>query len=61
MIVIGDAHSSNTATLVRECLNTRVTTYRVQTAADIQPDWFQDADRIGITAGASTRIGLLRR
>ncbi|NLX89951.1 MAG: bifunctional 4-hydroxy-3-methylbut-2-enyl diphosphate reductase/30S ribosomal protein S1 [Syntrophomonadaceae bacterium] len=54
MIVIGDAHSSNTATLVRECLNTGVTTYRVQTAADIQPDWFQDADRIGITAGAST-------
>jgi len=54
MIVIGDAHSSNTATLVKECLNTGVTTYRVQTAADIQPDWFQDAERIGITAGAST-------
>ncbi|HCF50135.1 MAG TPA: 4-hydroxy-3-methylbut-2-enyl diphosphate reductase [Syntrophomonas sp.] len=54
MIVIGDAHSSNTATLVKECLNTGVTTYRVQRASEIQPDWFQNAAKVGITAGAST-------
>lgn len=54
MLVIGDAHSSNTATLVQECLNTGVTTYRIQDAAEIQTNWFVNSEAVGITAGAST-------
>jgi ribosomal protein S1/(E)-4-hydroxy-3-methyl-but-2-enyl pyrophosphate reductase len=54
MIVIGDPHSSNTATLVKECLNTGVMTFRVQDASEIEPGWFQPTTIVGITAGAST-------
>lgn len=54
MIVIGDPHSSNTATLAKECLNTGVTTYRVQDVSEIESGWFQPTTVVGITAGAST-------
>jgi small subunit ribosomal protein S1 len=54
MLVIGDNNSSNTATLVKECLDTGVRTFRIQNARDINPEWFQGVTSVGITAGAST-------
>ncbi len=42
MLVVGDHESSNTTTLVRECLNTGVKTCRVQTAGEIQPEWLRE-------------------
>jgi len=54
MLVVGDHGSSNTTTLVRECLNTGVKTCRIQSAEEIQPEWVQGISRVGITAGAST-------
>jgi 4-hydroxy-3-methylbut-2-enyl diphosphate reductase len=54
MLVIGDPHSSNTATLVRECLNTGVNTYRIEDASELKPEWFKYCEAVGITAGAST-------
>lgn len=54
MLVIGDPHSSNTATLVQECLNTGVNTYRIEDASELKPEWFSKSKAVGITAGAST-------
>lgn len=54
MLVVGDRKSSNTSTLARECKNTGVRTYRIETAEDINPQWLTGVSRVGITAGAST-------
>ncbi len=54
MLVIGDSKSSNTATLYKECLDTGVNTYQIQSSGDIDIKWFRDAAKVGITAGAST-------
>jgi 4-hydroxy-3-methylbut-2-enyl diphosphate reductase len=54
MLVIGDKHSSNTGTLVKECKNTGVKTLSVQSADDLEPAWFKGVAKVGITAGAST-------
>lgn len=53
MIVIGGRHSSNTTKLVEIC-TTKVPTYLIEEAEELQPCWFQDKLTVGITAGAST-------
>lgn len=54
VIVIGGAHSNNTHELVKTCARYCDRVFHVQTAADLQPGWFQGAEVIGITAGTST-------
>jgi len=54
VIVIGGAHSNNTRQLARTCGRFCARVHHVQTAADIQPEWFREADTVGITAGTST-------
>lgn len=54
MLVIGDRKSSNTATLTRECLDTGVKTFQVQSSRELENEWFKGAAAVGITAGAST-------
>ncbi|HQA08101.1 MAG TPA: bifunctional 4-hydroxy-3-methylbut-2-enyl diphosphate reductase/30S ribosomal protein S1 [Syntrophomonadaceae bacterium] len=54
ILVVGDRQSSNTTTLFKECSNTGVPTHLIQSAEDIQPDWLNGVNRVGITAGAST-------
>jgi 4-hydroxy-3-methylbut-2-enyl diphosphate reductase len=54
IVVIGGAHSNNTHELVRTCRRHCACVHHVQTAADIQPDWFAGAQTVGITAGTST-------
>ncbi|MDD2619261.1 MAG: bifunctional 4-hydroxy-3-methylbut-2-enyl diphosphate reductase/30S ribosomal protein S1 [Syntrophomonadaceae bacterium] len=54
MLVVGDIKSSNTRTLSEECISTGVKTYQIQNAFELKPEWFKGAQRIGITAGAST-------
>lgn len=53
MIVIGGRHSSNTKKLKEVCQK-YVTTYQVEQADELQPKWFQNKFKIGVTAGAST-------
>ena len=43
VVVIGGAHSNNTHELVRTCSRYCRRVHHVQTAADLQPDWFADA------------------
>ena len=61
MLVIGGRNSANTARLAEICTETGVTTYHIETAADLNPAWFQGLRRIGITAGASTPDDVIDR
>ena len=54
MIIIGDAHSSNTKKLYEICKEECENTYFVQTLDDLHLDLPKAASPVGITAGAST-------
>ena len=54
MLVIGDAHSSNTQKLFEICNTCCTNTYYVQVPDDLDLDQVRSVKTIGITAGAST-------
>ncbi len=54
MIVIGGYHSANTTRLAQICSEVNSRTYHIERAHELQPQWLNGADRVGITAGAST-------
>jgi 4-hydroxy-3-methylbut-2-en-1-yl diphosphate reductase len=54
VIVIGGAHSNNTQELVKTCARFCARVHHVQTADDLQIDWFDGEQTIGLTAGTST-------
>ena len=53
MLVIGGRNSANTTRLAQLCAE-KCKTYHIETAAELQPQWFDKIEKIGITAGAST-------
>jgi len=53
MLVIGGRNSANTTRLAQLCAE-RCTTHHIETAAELKPVWLDKADKVGITAGAST-------
>jgi 4-hydroxy-3-methylbut-2-enyl diphosphate reductase len=61
VIVIGGANSNNTRELVKSCARLCVRVHHVQTEADLQPDWFDGAGTVGITAGTSTPDDIVDR
>lgn len=54
MLVIGGHNSANTTRLARICKELQPRTYHIETADEIDLDWFIDVELTGITAGAST-------
>lgn len=54
MLVIGDTHSSNSRRLAEVCTQVNPRTYRIATADELDAAWFTDAQKVGVTAGAST-------
>lgn len=54
MVVAGGLNSANTRKLADICRESGTRTYHVETAADLQPDWFRGVRLAGLTAGAST-------
>lgn len=54
MLVIGGKASANTRHLLEVCQEEGVTAYHIESAAEIEPSWFDGVERVGITAGAST-------
>jgi len=54
MLVIGGKNSANTTHLADLCKRIGCPTYHIETAREIDDAWFKDAEKIGITAGAST-------
>ncbi len=54
VVVIGGTHSNNTHELVETCSRYCPRVHHVQTADDLQGEWFAEAETVGITAGTST-------
>jgi len=54
MVVVGGRNSANTARLREICGATGTPTHHIETAAELDPAWFEGAARVGVTAGAST-------
>lgn len=54
MVVIGGRNSANTTHLADICRAACANTHHVETAAELQPSWFEAVGSVGITAGAST-------
>ena len=54
MLVVGGKSSANTRHLLEVCQAEGTRSYHVETAAELEPDWFHDVARVGVTAGAST-------
>jgi 4-hydroxy-3-methylbut-2-enyl diphosphate reductase len=54
MLVIGGFNSANTRRLLEVCAEIQPCTYHIETAAEINPVWFEGVKQVGVTAGAST-------
>jgi len=54
VIVVGSANSSNTVRLVEVALEAGAkAAYRVDYASEIQPEWFEGVETVGVSSGAS--------
>jgi len=54
MVVVGGRGSANTTRLAQLCREAGSRVYHIETAAELDREWFKDAAAAGITAGAST-------
>lgn len=54
MLVVGGRNSANTRRLYEICSESGTQTYHVEIADEVRHSWFEGAQRVGITAGAST-------
>lgn len=54
MVVIGGKNSGNTRRLAQICGERCSRTHHIESALEIEGSWFDDAELIGVTAGAST-------
>lgn len=54
MVVVGGRNSSNTTQLFNICKQHCPKAYFVETCQELQPQWFEDCQVIGVSAGAST-------
>jgi 4-hydroxy-3-methylbut-2-enyl diphosphate reductase len=61
VIVVGGRSSNNTRELVRTCARYCTRVYHVQTDADVRPEWFDDVEVVGLTAGTSTPDDVIDR
>ncbi|WP_132547838.1 4-hydroxy-3-methylbut-2-enyl diphosphate reductase [Pectinatus cerevisiiphilus] len=59
MLVIGGKNSANTTRLAELCAQ-RCPTHHIETADELDDDWFYNIEKIGVTAGASTPDWLIR-
>lgn len=54
MIIIGGKHSGNTNRLAQISRALNPNTYHIEKAYELDKKWFENADKIGVSAGAST-------
>jgi 4-hydroxy-3-methylbut-2-enyl diphosphate reductase len=54
MIIIGGKHSGNTNRLAQIARALNPNTYHIEKAEELDKNWFKNADKIGVSAGAST-------
>lgn len=54
MIIIGGKHSGNTNRLAQISKSINPNTYHIEKADELKPEWFENVENVGISAGAST-------
>ncbi|HCE67657.1 MAG: 4-hydroxy-3-methylbut-2-enyl diphosphate reductase [Geobacteraceae bacterium GWC2_55_20] len=54
MLVVGGYNSANTRRLAEVCAELQPRTHHIETASEINAEWFVGVERVGVTAGAST-------
>jgi 4-hydroxy-3-methylbut-2-enyl diphosphate reductase len=54
VVVVGGRNSNNTRELVARCREHGVPAYHIQSADDLEPQWFDGLEMVGLTAGTST-------
>jgi len=59
MVVIGGYNSANTSRLATLCREQQARTYHIETAEQLQDEWFRGISRVGVTAGASTPLWII--
>jgi len=59
VIVIGGYNSANTKRLVSLCSEIQANTHHIESADEIEDSWLEGAEKIGITAGASTPSSII--
>ena len=59
MIVVGGKNSSNTRKLKLLCDSKGISAYHIESASELQRDWFDHKQHAGITAGTSTPFNVI--
>jgi 4-hydroxy-3-methylbut-2-enyl diphosphate reductase len=54
MVIIGSFTSANSKRLTQLALKINPNTYQVNSAENLDPAWFDQVEKVGISAGAST-------
>lgn len=54
MVVVGGSNSANTQRLAELCRQAGTQTFAIESADELNPQWFADFELVGVTAGAST-------
>lgn len=54
MVIVGGHNSGNTTRLAQICAEVNPRVHHVETPDDLDPAWFEGAESVGVTAGAST-------
>ena len=60
MIIIGSFTSANSKRLTELAKNINKNSYQVRDSSELVPEWFKNADSVGISAGASTPDYLIK-
>ncbi len=61
MLVVGGYNSANTNKLQNICKEIQKNTYHIETEDEVDSEWFINAEKVGITAGASTPDWIIDR
>ncbi len=60
MVIVGGKNSANTTQLTNLCRSLGVPTRHIETSSELRKGWFEDAEKVAISAGASTPDWLIK-